>query len=172
MRNLAGRSDADEWVRKELNKASIPIVSLEPHAREVRATIGGQIGQFRFVRAWYYWTVQGMVPLHVAKRINRHPHGFRETRAGGYAGGIHPHRVAGRFLANGGQVWPESQRADWEALVQRHPEFVEVANAADIFSDDPSVGALYVTSYHIDSPAGLRMFAKMLRRYGLHRIRR
>jgi len=167
MRNLAGRPDADEWVRKELNKASIPIVSLEPHTREVQATIGGQIGHFRFVRAWYYWTVQGMVPLHVAKRISRHPHGLQETRAGGHSMGVHPRQVATRYLANGGQVWPEEQREDWEALVERHPKYLEDANAADVFSDDSTVGRLFVTSYHIDSPAGLRMFAKIVRRYGL-----
>lgn len=47
----------------------------------------------------------------------------------------------------------------------RHPDWFK--DDKDIFSDDKTLGRLYVTNYHIDTQEGLNLFAKMLRRHGL-----
>jgi hypothetical protein len=46
MRNLAGRKDCDQFIRKELNKVNIPIVARNLTDREVPASIAGQLGSF------------------------------------------------------------------------------------------------------------------------------
>ena len=75
MKNLSGRKDCDRFIRKELNKASIPIVARDLSKREVPASIAGQLGPFSFERGWYYWVVRGPMPLHVARKLYRHPEG-------------------------------------------------------------------------------------------------
>jgi len=162
MRNLAGRADCDRFITKELHKASIPIVAVDRTGKEVSASLGGRLGSFTFHRAWYYWVVEGLVPLHVAKRMHRHRAGKR-VRVAGHCGAPHPNQWTERVLSNGGRVWPSSHKAKWDEFVARHPELKN----NDVFSDDPALGQRYVTNYHIDTAEGLRLFAKMVRRYGL-----
>ena len=71
MKNLAGHPDPDPIVREELVKAGIPIVEGCPVRGEVRTTLQGRSGQFTFRRAWYYWMVDGPVPLSVANVMYR-----------------------------------------------------------------------------------------------------
>jgi len=166
MRNLAGRPDCDKYIAKELRKANIPIIGMDFSQHEVSASLAGSLRGFLFKRAWYYWTVRGNVPLHVAKKLYWHPLG-KQVRVAGHCGCPHPNQWADRLLPNGGQVWPENQRKDWEAYIARHPRAVEHSNPNDIFSDDPTIGLRYVTSYHIDTQDGLNLFAKTLRKYNL-----
>jgi len=72
MRNLAGKRDCDLYITKELNKASIPIVAMDLRKAEVSASVGGRLGSFVFDRRWYYWAVNGLVPLYVAKKMYCH----------------------------------------------------------------------------------------------------
>jgi hypothetical protein len=160
MKNLAGRKDCDRFIRKELNKVSVPIVARDLTHREVPASIAGQLGPFSFERGWCYWVIRGPLPLHVARKLYRHPE--RDAiRAVGDACGGHPKQYAVRML-NGQEVAPTEEQADWLAFCERK----SYAKPDDyIFSDDPKLGQRFVMSYHIDSQAGLRAFVRALRKH-------
>lgn len=158
MRNLAGRKDCDRFIRKELNKVNIPIVARDLSKREVPASIAGQLGPFSFERGWYYWVVRGPLPLHVARKLYRHPE--RDAiRASGYAGGIHPNQVAIRIHQNK-EVAPTEEQADWLAFCERK----SYAKPDDFIFSNEKLGQCFVMSYHIDSQAGLRAFVRAVRR--------
>ena len=159
MLNLAGRKDCDQFIRKELNKAGIPIIARDLTRREVPASIAGQLGPFSFERGWYYWVVRGPMPLHIARKLHRHPEG-RAIRATGDACGEHPTQFAVR-MHKGKEVAPTEEQADWLAFCERK----SYAKPDDyIFSDDPQLGQRFVLSYHIDTQAGLRAFVRAVRK--------
>jgi hypothetical protein len=83
MRNLAGVSDCDEYIRSELRRACIDIHTVQKGNTEVPYTLIGKLGEFEFKRAWYYWVVKGPVPLEVAKELYEHPEGRATVRSGG-----------------------------------------------------------------------------------------
>ena len=159
-RNLAGRSYADEVIRSELNRASIPIVECDNDG-EVPSTIGGRLDDFTFVRGWRYWRVKGLMPYAMACYIHRRRGG--EVRTGGFAGGIHPKQYGTDWLtADGVEIWPADQEAEHRDFVAEHPtwEYEPV-----IFTDSPwLLGRRFVNSYHVDTIEGLRFLAKMIRR--------
>ena len=74
-RNLAGRTCADSVTRSELNRASI----------------GGRLDDFAFVRGWRYWRVKGLMPYAMACYIHRRRDG--EVRTAGFAGGVPSSRL-------------------------------------------------------------------------------
>lgn len=160
MRNLAGRKDCDRFIRKELNKVNIPIVARDLSKREVPASIAGQLGPFSFERGWCYWVIRGPLPLHVARKLYRHPE--RDAiRAVGDAYGGHPKQFAVRML-NGKEVAPMEEQADWLAFCAAWGGRAKPDNY--VFSDDPKLGQFFVLSYHIDSQSGLRAFVRAVRR--------
>lgn len=85
MRNLAGDEGADASVRDELNAVSVPIV-LVPVSGEVPTKYEGKLGSFTFRRCWYYWSVGGHVPAHVARELYDHPIGAADVRVDGHCG--------------------------------------------------------------------------------------
>lgn len=160
MKNLSGRKDCDRFIRKELNKASIPIVARDLSKREVPASIAGQLGPFSFERGWYYWVVRGPMPLHVARKLYRHPEGHA-IRATGDACGGHPTQFAVR-MHKGKEIAPTEEQADWLAFCAAWGGRAKPDNY--IFSDDPQLGQRFVLSYHIDTQAGLRAFVRAVRK--------
>lgn len=88
MINLAGHEDADPIVEEELFIAGVEIVrSSEPQTGEVRTRISGRLGEITFKRAWYYWMVDGDVPIGVARKIYaQKPYGARDVRVAGHCG--------------------------------------------------------------------------------------
>jgi len=60
-------------------------------------------GHFVFVRAWYYWTVSGYVPLEIAEDLYDSTWGRQAVRVGGHAGNYDPkkyydlRRIAGQL---------------------------------------------------------------------------
>ncbi len=85
MRNLAGDERANESITDELEAAGIERVAIDRHG-EVPATIGGRLGAFTFRRAWYYWMVEGPMPLEVARRLYADPIGVADVRVAGHCG--------------------------------------------------------------------------------------
>lgn len=75
MKNLAGESYACEAMEEELKEAGIPVVPGNNNDPEVRASVHGEIGSFKFYRHWYYWGVSGLVPLDVAQELYADPLG-------------------------------------------------------------------------------------------------
>ncbi|MGB4762223.1 MAG: hypothetical protein WBP12_02590 [Candidatus Saccharimonas sp.] len=163
MRNLAGVANADTFIEYELTHAGIDIVDAtakEAKHSEVPFTVAGQLGRFRFLRAWTYWVVRGSVPQFVAELLYADPVGRTAVRV------------------NGDCTCPAPAGGD---LVLRLPDGREVIDAASrgsswikhfetstyVFSDDPLAASAigYVTSYHIDSQDGLDLFARVMREH-------
>ncbi|PWU23463.1 hypothetical protein C5B42_02820 [Candidatus Cerribacteria bacterium 'Amazon FNV 2010 28 9'] len=161
MKNLAGDRNCDESIRRELERARIPAVSIEKRNTEVPYTVIGQLSDFTFTRAWYYWVVTGRVPVSVAEELYQDPVGKDDVRAGGHAGG---HPIEGYVVAyldvEGNKILPLTQRQQFQEL--------ELSTEGYVFYENPKeMGSGFVTSYHIDSEVGLRLFAHTLRAHGL-----
>ncbi len=87
MINLAGDSDCDAQIIRELREAGIEMAILPaPVNREVSYSVVGRLGDFHFKRAWYYWVVNGPVPLDVALELYSHPIGRKDVRVTGHCG--------------------------------------------------------------------------------------
>ena len=111
MKNLAGVEDCDVYIREELEKAGIAVYNLrEPCKSEVSYVLYGSLGGkqltddekahmervgflestakhfsvFVFTRAWYYWRVNGYVPLPIAEEMYANSNGVRDIRANGH----------------------------------------------------------------------------------------
>lgn len=169
MKNLAGCLDCDQQIEKELNNCGIELFKLPvPLQSEVPASILGTLGKFRFHRAWYYWVVKGLVPLKVAQELYGDPVGRKDVRAEGHCACPAPEKQLTWRTPDGLTVIATREETNFDKLIQKgHLP----SNAKDgyIFSDDPeSAGAqAYVEGYHIDSEAGLLLFANTIRKHGL-----
>lgn len=124
MKNLAGVETCDEAIRAELFIAEIPgeLVIPDPVHHEVPFSYIGRLGPFKLWRAWYYWVVEGRVPLDAANEMYAHEYGRRDVRVAGHCGCPSP--------------------------------------------DEWSHGG-FVDGYHIDTQAGLCLFARTIRKHCL-----
>lgn len=86
MMNLAGHELADVYCELELRRAGIDVVFGDESNGEVRTKVTGAIGPFTFKRAWYYWMVEGPMPLVAAIEMYRDPAGARDVRVEGLCG--------------------------------------------------------------------------------------
>lgn len=134
MKNLAGVEDCDIYISEELEKAGIDIYNIkEPDRSEVPYTLYGGLGgklldeegqgfmerhgvavdsmksfvSFTFERAWYYWVVDGYVPLDIAVEMYENPNGKKDIRVAGHCACPHPaewtvkHKVCGMDVVGG-----------------------------------------------------------------------
>jgi hypothetical protein len=87
MKNLAGNNNCDTFIKKELKLAGVPVVHVYfEHPHEVPFTVIGKLGDFTFRRAWYYWVVNGPVPMSVAIELYNNPIGRKDIRVDGHCG--------------------------------------------------------------------------------------
>jgi hypothetical protein len=86
MQNLAGHPESTRLAKSELEEAGIPVVALDAPYGEPRAWVGGAIGEFTFRRAWYYWIVNGPMPLAQAEEMYVHADGRHDVRVAGHCG--------------------------------------------------------------------------------------
>jgi len=103
MQNLAGNRECDDIIKTELDAAEIPVVVNEQgrNGGEVSYLLIGRLGPFEFRRAWYYWMVEGPVPLKVAQEMYAHKNGCRDVRVSGHCGCPPPEEWAtGGFVRN------------------------------------------------------------------------
>src|SRR3989344_9115596 len=89
MKNLAGVETCDTNIRRELNGADIQVVPVERTHSEVPYTLIGKLGEWTFVRAWYYWIASAPngkgIPEAEAESLNKQ--WGEEVRVVGFAGG-------------------------------------------------------------------------------------
>lgn len=131
MLNLAGNANCDKYILAELREAGITPWNLaEPETREVPFSIYGVLGgnplnedekrymekrgfltstaehfcSFVFTRGWYYWVVQGFVPLAVAEELYEDPIGRKDIRVAGHCDRPHPKNWTRRHKVCGVQV--------------------------------------------------------------------
>ena len=165
MRNLAGQKDSDIWCAAELTAARILIDRVERPYGEPQTRVIGTLGGIEFRRAWYYWVARGRVPLDVAQRLYEDPVGRKEVRVAGHCGCPPPEEWADWFDGDDVVVLDPNgeQERDYDMLIRKgalttedKPRFAK--------STDGLQG--YITIYHIDSEAGLRLFADAVRGLG------
>jgi len=162
MINLAGKdSQCDAQVAGELALAGIEIVRNDkPCTGEVKTTITGKLGKFTFERFWYYWVVNGPMPLDVAERMYQDPIGKKFVRVAGHCGCPDP------------KGWVDYFDADGKKLIKSLSDSEKKLLPADFFdrykeSENPSEDAVaaFIYNYHIDTQEGLELFAKMVKTY-------
>lgn len=168
MKNLAGVVTCDMEIRRELLRARIQVVSLPNDQRggEVPASIGGLLGPFRFVRAWYYWRVIGPMPLAIALMLYADPVGRDDIRVAGHCGCPPPEDpwVIWRNPTTGKRLATLQSLAEFKRLKTTWPEIYQKGMDEHEFVAAPQdVGKGFVESYDIDSEVGLRLFADMAR---------
>jgi hypothetical protein len=169
MQNLAGNKDCDGLIQSELQRSHIDTIHGERRESEVPASITGKLGPFTFVRAWYYWIVNGPVPLTVARELYANPVGVTDIRVAGHCGCPPPERPWITVITLDGRHVIDSQERERIEKLFRNVVDREEFERDNVFSDHiAAVGAQeFVMSYHIDSEVGLRLFADTIRKYSL-----
>lgn len=169
MQNLAGEKSATVVCQGELLAAGITPVPRPLGRGEVATAIRGELRGFTFERLWYYWVVEGPMPLAAAIDMFKSGcSGRTEVRADGISGGVDPVERAvwvdrfGRVVivdpdgtqrARFSRFWTASQTNGNE-----HREWVFVKSLADL----PDARQV-VCAYHVDTPAGLKLIADTIR---------
>lgn len=168
MENLAGNTDCDEQIRRELTRCGIDIVEQKfPVRGEVPARLSGRMGDFTFTRAWCYWVVEGFMPLDRAWQLYETVVGRQDIRVAGHCMCPPPDKWAKYYDKDDVQLVSDpngSQARECSDIVSRHPslavEFAKVRFVPDASAIAARAG---VTDYHIDSELGLYLFAEMIR---------
>lgn len=167
MKNLAGVVACDEYIRRELERARIPAVDVERVRHpDVSYSVIGKLGPFEFRRAWYYWTVDGPVPLDVARELYEDPVGKEDVRVAGHCGCPPPeHPWVTYFDAEGFQLVTDPERK-----LEKERDALKAKGMLSLdslrFVDDAASVAVraIVGTYHIDTEVGLRLFVDTIRR--------
>lgn len=168
MENLAGVKDCDRVIEHELARCGIEIVRGERSTHEVTASITGKLGAFTFRRAWYYWVVEGPMPLDVALKLYADPVGKSDIRSGGHCACPSPEEYgADYFDADGNQLWSDpdgKEAAAYAGLVERGL-LLASGLEGNRFVPNKRVGyaEAFVRSYHVDSELGLYLLAQAIR---------
>lgn len=163
MKNLAGDPDADRYIKQELEMAKIELVRGKCAKGEVPATITGVLGEFTFARAWYYWVVKGPLPLEMALKLYENPIGKVEVRVAGHCGCPPPEKPWITWKDKEGNTLIEmKEKKQFDEFIAKGHLKPEVLNGRR-FSEEPEKGRGFIESYHIDSQAGLRLFADAVR---------
>jgi len=155
MINLAGNQDCDKQIKEELNQAGIPIIGLLGRMNsEVPARVIGVFNGFTFQRAWYYWVVEGYMPLEYAKQLYDNYHHL-DIRVAGNCGNVKP------------EEWSECK--GYKKLCEYHVnrylnKEINMDELEKIGEKIRLDGDQFVTSYHIDTQEGLNIFAKMVQK--------
>lgn len=174
MKNLAGNKDCDVEVELELTRCGIEIIWNQPRNGEVPSSLRGALGKFTFKRAWYYWMVDGLVPLAVANELYKDPVGSTDIRVNGHCGCPAPGEPGGqiswRHHETGKILMTRASWDDVQILIRANPE---IAMSTDKYlpCDDPTAeGEGFIEFYHIDTEVGLRIFADTLKKHNLHKL--
>ena len=169
MKNLAGDPNCDREIERELTRCGIEIVrDAERSTREVSASTSGKLCAFTFRRAWYYYVVEGPMPLELAIKLYNHPVGRDDIRTAGFSGNIDPREFGTDYFdAAGNQLSSDPTGKEAEAamgFVQRGTLRAEAFDGHR-FVPDKRVGyaSAFVRSYHVDSELGLYILAHAIR---------
>lgn len=143
MINLAGKQDADKYIKEELYLAGIEAIDVGGKVNsEVPYSIIGRIGSWTLKRAWYYWiaTVERLedgLPLDVAVKLHETPNPIDVTE------------ILGNSIRSGGHCGCPSP-AEFGSRPLRDNEGKATAKR-------------FVDCYHIDDQIGLNEFTKTIK---------
>lgn len=168
MQNLAGNPHATDIVTSELLRCGIDVYDIPKDNSEVPSEVIGKLGNFTFKRAWYYYIVEGMVPLKVAEKLYDTIVGRTDIRVTGHCGCPHPKDWATR-VDNTGKELVEREEIEkakryikdnqGDSMVKYYERWLEEVRPID---EVPEHFA-YVDLYHIDSELGLYIFVQTLK---------
>lgn len=156
MKNLAGNTECDQYIKDELRRCGIKAVASPLTQSEVPYTITGKLGDFTFVRAWYYWCVQGNMPLDKARELYATEVGKTDIRVAGHCGCPPPDEWVTRF--HGGKVVIDQE--EWDKFPD---SIMDLREEKYCTHPNPETLPAFVTSYHIDSELGLYLFAQAVK---------
>lgn len=151
-------SEADQLGRRGIYLPGLDSPTEKIAVYEVRATLG----KYQFRRAWYYWIVKGPVPLEVAKEMYAAPEGRHDVRAGGHCGAPPPETQVHHIAPDGKPAILKSEMDEYRgtSVEERLKDKVTEMESFDGCE-------VYVETYHIDTPEGLRLYVDTLRKHGL-----
>lgn len=162
-KNLAGAAYADIVIRKELLDAGVALVQGDRTRSEVPYTLTGKLGNSTFTRAWTYWMVACMVPLKVAQEMYEDEVGAKFVRVAGHCGCPAPDEWVTYYAPDGKKLAPLSEKPEEGKILDWC-----TGEGGYRFVDDPALEAeAFVTSYHIDTMQGLKLFVDTLRKHNL-----
>jgi hypothetical protein len=175
MMNLAGKQ-CDQYIRHELDRALIPVVTGARSVGEVASCLTGELHGFTFIRAWRYYIVTGDVPLWLAQSLYDDPLGRSDVRVAGHCDRRPPREFASYFDTDDYRLDVPSPNEQatlevWRAsrLPVHRRLLAEFEASCRSAANPPAVAAwAAVTHYHVDSVAGLRLFADAIRRHEIH----
>lgn len=190
MRNLAGNNQADRFIKEELLLAGISPIQGERVAKEVPYSITGQLLEWSFQRAWYYWVAsapRGMgLPLEVAVQMHERKYPIvgeflrYDNEAKIYGDSIivagdcicpHPNKLARYFDEFGRDVIldptgsKEKQRDDLlgtEILTDAATEALKKLRYLPSLEGTTGIRAV-IDSYHVDTQLGLNELARVIK---------
>jgi hypothetical protein len=153
MINLAGDKKCDEIIREELKIAGIPIIELNSSMNsEVPASVIGYINGFKFKRAWYYWMVEGYMPLEYARQMYDK---YKDLDI----------RVSGHCMNPAPEEWcePKGWFDKCKPIVDRYlNEQITYEECNELCNEIKNQGDQYITHYHIDTQEGLCRFSETI----------
>ncbi len=177
MINLAGKRDCDKTIESELNRCGIPFERLHaPTTSEVPSAILGKWGKFKFYRAWYYWVVNGPMPIAIAKELyHDNVVGKVDIRVVGHCGCPPPEEWVDYIHPSGKEVLSQ---AKWDENMKTLDGFgKELGDSirADLVSkylphENPESFPGFIPNYHIDTELGLYIFAEAIRKHKLYEL--
>ena len=178
MKNLAGNSDADKFIKEELYLAGIDPISVPKTTSEVPYTIIGKVGKWTFERAWYYWvaTVEERevgLPLNIAMKLHNTPHPTDDkmklgdiVRSGGHCGCPSPDEYGADPIYNEDldeQLMKLGYEKTYSDLVGKEYIHITVGEVSKLCNEGKLKVERYVECYHIDDQIGLNEFVKVLK---------
>lgn len=157
-------------IKQELKEAGITIINHSNlvECSEVPTTITGKYKGITFTRAWYYWMVNGRIPLATAQKLYDDPIGKEDVRVTGHCGCPPPDEWASEF-----DLETERQVVDDDEYKRGIEMFKKLPNSSNEWTEnyiprsDAKETAKFVTSYHIDSQEGLNLFVRALKKDGV-----
>ena len=167
MKNLCCRTpdaeailDINRNIVSELTEAGF-LIDVIPNEQdinpEVPTNLIGRLKGFTATRAWTYWVVEGKLDMDSAREIYESPCGKRSVRAGGDCGCEPPETQSNMFDRNtGAKVFPDESYDECVNKFELDMTGYMRESEADVVE--------FVTCYHIDTQAGLNLFASIVNR--------
>ena len=162
MKNLAGVSNADEYIREELILAGINKIEGKRNDGEVPYSITGELENWEFKRAWYYWVASTRygngVLLEDAIRLNEEKYPINTQD------GIKKYGDVIR-IAGGGD--PKQRAFPEKKYLKSQLEKLKIENINDrdkakLCNEGIIKGDRFIDCYHIDNQLGLNKFANFI----------
>ena len=167
MQNLAGHDRATEIISDELQRCGIDIKPSDKLLGEAKSMVFGELNGFKFERAWYYYMVNGQMPIDKALDLYNDPVGKTDIRVAGHCGCVPPEDPWVEYYDDDGvEVYSMEAKADYEKYLHNDSSLSELAKEGlrtHRFEEDRSPFRCIVPSYHVDSELGLYKLVEVIR---------